>query len=353
MKILTVVGARPQFIKASMVSKALQERSLACETIVHTGQHFDDNMSGVFFDEMDIPSPKYNLGVGGGSHGQNTGRMIEKIEAVILEERPNWLLVYGDTDSTLAGAIAASKLHVPIAHVESGLRSFNRKMPEEINRIIVDHISELLFTPTDLATRNLETEGIAGAKVRQVGDVMYDASIYFGQIADEKSDLLTQFSLDPKSYAVATIHREENTEDDSRLQSLIFALEAVAEELPVIWPVHPRIKESVKSSTLRLTQPLGYIEMQCLIKNAQVVLTDSGGMQKEAFFHKVPCITFRSETEWVELVASGWNHLAGATDIGHILEHFHTARRGVEHLKVGDWYGKGDASKQIAEVLMR
>ena len=335
-----------------MVSKALEELGLARETIVHTGQHFDSNMSGVFFDEMDVPRPKHNLGVGGGSHGQNTGRMIEKIEAVILEERPNWLLVYGDTDSTLAGAIAASKLHVPIAHVESGVRSFNRRMPEEINRIMVDHISESLFTPTDSATRNLETEGIAGAKVRQVGDVMYDASIYFGQIADEKSDLLAQCSLDPKSYAVATIHREENTEDDSRLQSLIVALEAVAEELPVIWPVHPRIRESVKSSVLRLTQPFGYIDMQCLIKNAQIIFTDSGGIQKEAFFHKVPCITLREETEWVELIDSGWNHLAGATDIGHILENFHTARRGVEHLKVGDWYGKGDASKQIAEVLV-
>ena len=336
-----------------MVSKALQERSLACETIVHTGQHFDDNMSGVFFDEMDIPSPKYNLGVGAGSHGQNTGRMIEKIEAVILEERPNWLLVYGDTDSTLAGAIAASKLHVPIAHVESGVRSFNRKMPEEINRLLVDQISELLFTPTDSATRNLETEGIAGAKVRQVGDVMYDASIYFGQIADKKSDLLAQFSLDPKSYAVATIHREENTEDDSRLESLIVALEAVAEELPVIWPVHPRIKESVKSSVLRLTQPFGYADMQGLIKNARIILTDSGGIQKEAFFHKVPCITLREETEWVELIDSGWNHLVGTADIGHILDRFHTACMGVEHLKVGDWYGKGDASRQIAEVLLR
>jgi len=336
-----------------MVSKALQELGLPCETIVHTGQHFDANMSGIFFDELHMPHPKYNLDVGGGSHGQNTGRMIEKIEAVILEERPNWLLVYGDTDSTLSGAIAASKLHVPIAHVESGLRSFNRRMPEEINRIIVDHISELLFTPTDLATRNLETEGITGAKVWQVGDVMYDASIYFGKVADEKADLLAQFSIKPKDYVLATIHREENVEDDGHLRSLILALEAVSEELPVIWPVHPRIKESVKSSALRLTQPLGYIDMQCLIKNARIILTDSGGMQKEAFFHKVPCITLREETEWVELVASGWNHLVGATDTDQILEHFHTARMGIEHLKVGDWYGKGDASKQIAEVLMR
>jgi UDP-GlcNAc3NAcA epimerase len=313
-KIATIVGARPQFIKAAVLSRALTAQGVS-EILIHTGQHYDPNMSEVFFDELDIARPAHNLGVGGGTHGQNTGRMIEKIEEVLLRERPDWVLVYGDTDSTLAGAIAAAKLHIRIAHVEAGLRSFNRRMPEEINRVLTDHASDLLFAPTQTAVQNLAREGVDSGRIARVGDVMYDAALYYAGKAEMRSGILRRLGYEPKSYILATLHRPENTDDRERLRIILKGLGNAP--TPIIWPIHPRTRNKIAEFGLTIPEnvaviePVGYLDMIMLEKHAVIIATDSGGVQKEAYFHKVPCVTLRAETEWVELVEAGVNVLQG------------------------------------------
>ena len=352
-EILTILGARPQFIKASMVSRALKAVGHTQEKVLHTGQHYDPSMSDIFFEELGMETPQYNLGIGGGTHGQNTGRMIEGIESVLINEKPDLVLVYGDTNSTLAGSLAASKLSIPVAHVESGLRSFNRKMPEEINRVIVDQISSVHFTPTDLATKNLVREGIDHSSIHQTGDVMYDAALFFGGQSDGETPQVRDLISDKKPFALATIHRQENTEDIKKLENIINSLEEIAEGMPVVWPVHPRIRGKVCTRKLRLIDPCGYIEMQKLIRHSKIVLTDSGGLQKEAFFHRVPCVTLRGETEWVELVDSGWNELVAPCNSGKIVDCVSRIMNSEYKREVGHWYGKGDAAGKIASVLSR
>jgi len=314
MKIVTIVGARPQFVKAAVVSKAFAKyRKDITEIIIHTGQHFDANMSDVFFDELEIPNPNYNLNISSGTHGQNTGRMLEGIEKVLLEEKPNWVIVYGDTDSTLAGTIGAAKLHIPVAHIEAGLRSFNKRMPEEINRVLTDHASTILFTPTQTANQNLKNEGISADKIKLVGDVMYDATLYYGLKAKEIPNLNVS-----SNFILTTIHRAENTNDPEKLKSIINALTHISiNSSPVVLPLHPRTKaiirnENIDISKLHVIDPVGYLEMLWLLKNCTAVITDSGGLQKEAFFFQKPCLTTRSETEWVELLDEGVNQLVGA-----------------------------------------
>jgi len=314
-KIVTVVGARPQFIKAAPVSKALRAVGHK-EFLVHTGQHYDYGMSQVFFDELQIPAPDVNLGIGSGSHGEQTGRMLMAIEAALLAESPDWVLVYGDTNSTLAGALAAVKLHVPVAHVEAGLRSFNREMPEEHNRVLTDHCADRLFCPTQTAVDNLAREGIQKG-VHLVGDTMYDAVLQFGDIAQQRSTILETLRLEAKRYLLATVHRPYNTDAPQNLRNILTALGEL--DAPVIVPVHPRTRGRISEldgfappDNLRLIEPVGYLDMLMLLQNARLLLTDSGGMQKEAFFLAVPCITLRPETEWVETVEAGWNVLVGA-----------------------------------------
>lgn len=311
--VLTVVGARPQFIKASPVSHALLAHGGFREILVHTGQHFDAAMSDVFFEELDIPPPKHNLEVNSLGHGAMTGRMLEKLEEVMIAEKPDWVLIYGDTNSTVAGALAAAKLHIPVAHVEAGLRSFNRRMPEEINRVVADHLSALLFCPTQTAVDNLKDEGITKG-VHHVGDVMYDVTLAAVERARGRSKVLERHGLTPKTYAVATIHRAENTDDPDRFARVMQWLSDRAQETPVAMPVHPRTRKLMEKSGLtpkgvRLIDPLGYLDMAWLTHNAAAVFTDSGGLQKEAYFHRVPCVTLRDETEWVETVEAGWNRL--------------------------------------------
>jgi len=352
MKIITIIGARPQFIKASVVSRAFAVNG-DHETILHTGQHFDANMSDVFFDELEIPRPHYHLGIGGGSHGENTGRMIEAIERVLMDERPDWVLVYGDTDSTLAGALAAVKLHIPIAHVEAGLRSFNRRMPEEINRVLTDHAATLLFAPTHAAMRHLAEEGIAGESVCQVGDVMYDAALYFGAKADVQSKILDRLGLSSKDYVLATVHRAENTDDERRLSAIFNGFSIF--QGTVVLPLHPRTRARIHSqdikvpANVRIIDPVGYLDMVMLEKHASLIATDSGGVQKEAFFYRVPCVTLRDETEWVELVEAGWNRLAPPTNAADIAEAMHTALESSG--KEIQPYGTGDAASFIVVGL--
>ncbi|MBU1276230.1 MAG: UDP-N-acetylglucosamine 2-epimerase (non-hydrolyzing) [Proteobacteria bacterium] len=363
MKIVSVVGARPQFIKAAAVSRALAAAPGLEEILLHTGQHFDAGMSQVFFDEMEIPRPKYNLGIGGGTHGQNTGRMIEAIEGVLLQESPDWVMVYGDTDSTLAGALAAAKLQIPLAHVEAGLRSYNRSMPEEINRVLTDHAAQVLFVPTELAVKNLAREGIAGEKVRLVGDVMYDAALFYGQKAERQSGILDQLGLSRGNYLLATVHRPENTDDPRRLAGIMRAFEQIAGEIPVVFPVHPRTRQKLGkdglqpagSAALRpgapcLIQPVGYLDMVMLEKNAAVIATDSGGVQREAFFHRVPCVILRQETEWVELVELGWSRLARALDPADVTAKIEQARAATPGRSASP-YGQGDSAQKIARFF--
>jgi UDP-GlcNAc3NAcA epimerase len=361
MKVVSVVGARPQFIKAAVVSRALREAGLL-EVLVHTGQHYDPGLSEVFFRELDIPSPDYHLGIGGGTHGENTGRMIEAIERVLLEERPDWVLVYGDTDSTLARAIAAVKLHIPVAHVEAGLRSFNRRMPEEINRVLTDHASDILFAPTETAVKNLRREGIPEERVHLVGDVMYDAALLYGEKAERHSDVLTRLGLSPKGYVLATIHRADNTDSPERLRVILEALAEVNRWVPVVFPVHPRTRERIKRfgldsalevlvmTDLVMTDLVGYLDMIKLEKNAQLIVTDSGGVQKEAFFYRVPCVTLREEAEWVELVSAGWNTLCPPLDKAQVTQTIleSLGRVGVDLFA----YGDGRAGSIIADVLV-
>lgn len=353
MKILTVVGARPQFIKAATVSRVVSQRADLSEVIVHTGQHFDSNMSDVFFEELEIPKPGYHLGVGGGSHGQNTGRMLEAIETVLIKEKPNAVLVYGDTDSTLAGALAAAKLHIPLIHVEAGLRSFNRRMPEEMNRKLTDHVSDLLLTPTIRAQENLRAEGIYGDQVVNVGDVMFDAALYFGARAEAESTILDRLGVAAGGYALATVHRQENTDEPARLARIFAGLERIG--VPVVLPLHPRTRQRIATQginlpkNVRVVAPLGYIDMVMLEKHSVLVVTDSGGVQKEAYFHKVPCLTLRDETEWVELVEMGWNRLASpAAD-----DFFDAFERRYDSGDLNSLpYGEGNAASLVVDAAL-
>jgi UDP-GlcNAc3NAcA epimerase len=359
MRIVTIVGARPQFVKAAVVSRALAnvDRSID-ERILHTGQHFDDNMSGVFFREMGIPQPSASLGIGGGAHGQMTGRMLESIEQFLMADRPDWVLVYGDTNSTIAGALAAAKLHIPVAHVEAGLRSFNRRMPEEVNRVLTDHISSLLFAPTTNAVSNLYAEGIRGDMVWQVGDVMFDAMLHYRARAEGCSEVLSRLGLDPRGYVLATVHRAENTDDPSRLTAILSGLGVLSEIAPVILPLHPRTMNLLSDDCrlrspfgrVRVIEPVGYLDMLMLESNAGLVATDSGGLQKEAYFCGVPCITLRDETEWVELVECGANVLVGAH--AERIASEGRARFG-RSVQCEPLYGHGDAGFRVAEALTR
>ena len=348
MKIITVIGARPQFIKAAAVSKKLREQNE--EIIIHTGQHYDANMSDVFFEELEIPKPEYNLSVGSGDHGYMTGNMMVKIEEVYKKEKPDLVLVYGDTNSTLAGALCASKMLIPVAHVEAGLRSFNKAMPEEQNRILTDHISKFLFAPTETAVNNLLNEGVKNG-VYNVGDVMYDASIYYSKIAEKKSDILERFDLEKNQYILATIHRAENTNFKERMSNIIRALNEQDEK--IILPLHPRTKKYIEEYGLKLNdniniiEPTGYLDTVMLEKHCKKIVTDSGGIQKEAFFVDKPCITLRDETEWVETVESGHNILVGADyeKIFYAIKNFNNAKT------KDNYYGNGDAADKICEIL--
>lgn len=357
MKIVTIIGARPQFIKAAVVSRAIGLcRAEIKEVIVHTGQHFDANMSDIFFEELDIPKPDFNLGIGGGTHGQNTGRMIEGIEEVLIKEKPAFVLVYGDTDSTLAGTIAAVKLHIPVAHVEAGLRSFNRKMPEEINRILTDHASEILFTPTLTAVNNLANEGISSNKIKQVGDVMYDAALYYGSKLEQTGNIIKQLGISSKKYALTTIHRAENVDDKERLTSILEGLKQYHNT--IVWPLHPRTKNRLKSFgvnipiNVKIIEPVGYLDMIILEKHAALIATDSGGVQKEAYFHKVPCITLRDETEWIELVQCGANIITGA-NTENIIAALKKAVMVDSNIFNIPLYGNGNSGKEIVEYLIK
>ncbi len=360
-----MVGARPQFIKAAAVSRAIARYNTdnngeISENILHTGQHYDTKMSDVFFEQLEIPKPEYNLGIVEKNHGAMTGRMLEQIEKVLLDERPDLLLVYGDTNSTLAGALAAAKLHVPVAHVEAGLRSWNRRMPEEINRVMTDHLSSSLFCPTEAAVQNLTKEGIA-QHIYNVGDVMYDVALKYRSIAEEKYHL-EQWQLEEKGYVLCTVHRAENSDHKGRLQSIFNALNEIAAGIPVVLPLHPRTRKMLKVheleyllDPLRIIEPVSYLEMVRLEMSAKVIITDSGGIQKEAFFHKVPCLTLRDETEWLETVDLGCNKICGA-DRELILENWNATceDRSLFHSleEKGMYpYGKGSAAERIVEVL--
>jgi UDP-GlcNAc3NAcA epimerase len=349
MKIVSIVGARPQFIKAAAVSRKLREKHQ--EIFVHTGQHYDYEMCGIFFDGLELPKPDANLGVGSGSHGFQTGSMLKAIENLLFEEHPDYVLIYGDTNSTLAGALAASKLSVPIAHVEAGLRSFNRRMPEEINRVVADHLSSLLLCPSETAVANLQAEGIV-QNVHLVGDVMLDVLQWAEERARlNQSSVLERIGLSKQDYFVATVHRSENTDDLGRFSSILRALNAV--EQPVAFPVHPRSRKLMAQMGfepkphVKLIDPLGYVDMIALVGSASLVLTDSGGLQKEAYWLKVPCLTMRNETEWVETVEAGWNVLVGADQ-----EAIVTAAKSFSLPSLHPaLYGDGEAADQCVNLL--
>ncbi len=338
--ILSVVGARPQFIKAAPVSRAIASRRMR-EVLVHTGQHFDPGMSDVFFADLGIPTPSYSLGIHSLGHGAMTGRMIERLEAVMLDEKPDLVVAYGDTNSTVAGALAAAKLNIPIAHVEAGLRSFNRRMPEEINRLVTDHLSTLLLCPTQAAVSHLAAEGITRG-VHAVGDVMFDVALASTPVAEQRSKILETLDLAPRGYAVATVHRSENTDDRRRLEAIMAWLEDGAHQTPIVLPLHPRTRQqlarwNITPTNVRLIEPLGYLDMTRLVHHATAVFTDSGGLQKEAYFHRVPCVTLRDETEWTETIDAGWNRLWTVAD--------YRARRDIAD------FGTGNAAQVIAELL--
>ncbi|PHR58589.1 MAG: UDP-N-acetylglucosamine 2-epimerase (non-hydrolyzing) [Arcobacter sp.] len=352
LKVVTILGARPQFIKAGSVSREISKYDELEEVIVHTGQHFDENMSDIFFDEMKIQKPQYNLGINGKSHGAMTGQMLEKIEEILVKEKPDWVMVYGDTNSTLAGALAASKLHIKIAHVEAGLRSFNMKMPEEVNRILTDRVSSILFCPTDSAIKNLNNEGfqnIFTCKIVKNGDVMQDGAIFYSEFAKKPDNLHVE------KYILSTIHRVENTDDDKRLTSIVDALNEISKNIPIVLPLHPRTKNILKerknvlSENIHVIDPVGYLEMVWLIQHSSLIMTDSGGLQKEAFFFHKPCITLRDETEWVELVEHNYNVLVGA-DTSKILDTYHKHVFNTQYDI--DLYGQGKASEEIVKSLL-
>jgi UDP-GlcNAc3NAcA epimerase len=374
-KIVTVIGARPQIIKAAALSRAIKKKfaDKIQEIIIHTGQHYDDNMSQVFFDELDVPKPDFNLNVRLPSHGEQTGAMIIGIEKIIVAEKPDCIIMYGDTNSTLAAAIAAAKVYVPIIHIESGLRSFNKLMPEEVNRIMCDHVSSLLFCPTKTAYDNLLKEGfkennpapysINNPKIYHCGDVMYDNSIYFSEVAEKKSTILKDKGLNPDQYILVTIHRNNNTDDPSRLRSIFSALKKIAEKkkTQLVIPLHPRTAKqleqipelyaAVKAEPLiKILPPVSFLEIICLEKNAKLVITDSGGVQKEAFFFKKPCIILRSETEWIELTACGAAQLTDANETGilNAVDHFFDKT----DLLFPAFFGDGKAAEFICQEIL-
>ena len=364
MKIVTIVGARPQFIKAAPVSRAIRDHNEKAkgpritEVLVHTGQHYDHGMSQIFFDELDISEPNLNLGVGSGSHGWQTGQMLERIEEVLLEEKPDFVVVYGDTNSTLAGALAAVKLHIPVAHVEAGLRSYNREMPEEHNRVVADHCSDLLFCPTQTALDNLAREGVTNG-VHLVGDTMYDAVLQFSSIARKHSTILEDLNLEQKNYLLTTIHRPYNTDIVTNLRNILESLNELGE--PIIFPVHPRTRKKIAElskeinlekvlKNTKMIEPVGYLDMLVLEDNARLILTDSGGMQKEAYFFGVPCITLRPETEWLETVEVGWNVVTGANRL-EILDGYQNAISSPP-TKRPNLFGGGRASLEVVRYLV-
>ncbi len=350
---MAIVGARPQFIKTPLISKSI--RKFAKEILVHTGQHYDLNMSAIFFKELGIAKPDYNLGVGSDAHGRQTGRMLERIETVLLKEKPDLVIIYGDTNSTVAGALAAAKLHIPVAHVEAGMRSYNRLMPEEINRVVADHIADILLAPTESAVRLLKKEGLT-AGVHFVGDVMYDIQKKL-KAHNPNLKILKKYGLKPKKYILTTVHRQENTDNRQNLENIVEALVKIGQT--IIFPAHPRTvkflsgygldKEIAKHPHIRLIEPVGFLEMIALESNARLILTDSGGVQKEAYLDRVPCITLRNETEWVETVSSGWNKLAGANarKIVSLAKNFPRPKSHPNFL------GDGQAYQKIANVIKR
>jgi UDP-GlcNAc3NAcA epimerase len=353
-KILTIVGARPQFVKAAALSRALKKLGVE-EVLVHTGQHFDENMAEIFFRQMEIPQPKYNLGINSLSHGAMTGRMLEEIEKVLISEKPSAVVVFGDTNSTLAGALAASKLHIPVAHIEAGLRSFNMKMPEEINRILTDRISNFLFCPTEVAIKNLHNEGFENFDIKIInsGDVMYDVALYYSQFSGEKSTIISDLGLNKTPFLLTTLHRQENTDDLHRLNSIISALNILSEDYRIVLPIHPRTSKILQNQNIKLNfepiDPVGYFDMIELLKHCEMVITDSGGVQKEAFFFEKHCLVTRDETEWTELVDLKYNFMVGAeTDkiVNTVSEVVNaTAKFDVKP------YGKGNSAEKIALVL--
>jgi len=326
-KVVTILGARPQFVKAAVLSRIIAKKKEIEEIIVHTGQHYDSNMSDVFFDEMEIPQPKYNLHINGLSHGAMTGQMLEKIEEVLLRERPMAVIIYGDTNSTIAGALAAKKLDIKVVHIEAGLRSFNMKMPEEINRILTDRISDLLLCPTETAISNLQNEGFDNMDIEivQCGDIMKDAVEYYSKISEERSTIIRDLELKNKDFVLATIHRQENTDDLEKLKSIFDGLENISKEVSVVLPLHPRTRKILEKHQLKynltIIDPVGYFDMLELLKNCTMVITDSGGLQKEAFINKKHCIIARDETEWVELVDNGFAAIVGS-DGKKMIEYF-------------------------------
>lgn len=341
-KIVTIVGARPQFVKAAAVTRALLQTPQLVEVMVHTGQHFDAGMSAVFFEELAIPDPAYNLGVSGGGHGDMTGRMLMALEPVMLKEAPAAVLLYGDTNSTLAGALVASKLHIPVVHVEAGLRSYNRRMPEEINRVVADQLSTLLLCPTSTGVANLAKEGITKG-VYNVGDVMFDATLHVRRLGLERSTITRQLAVEDGRYSVLTLHRAENTDSLERLQVLMSYVGSRTGDRAIVFPVHPRTRNALTKIklpdvNLLTIDPVSYVDMHRLLAGALEVYTDSGGLQKEAYFHRVPCITLREETEWVETVAAGWNRLWSVAN--------YALRQEIRE------YGKGDAAEQILQVIV-
>ena len=375
MKIVSIVGARPQFIKLAPLVRAFNEKGKDIKhVIIHTGQHYDYNMSKVFFDELGIPTPDFHLEVGSGEHGVQTGLMLQRIEEVLISNTPDRVIVYGDTNSTLAGALAGSKLHIPVDHVEAGLRSYNRSMPEEINRGLTDHCSSILFCPTINAVNNLRKEGFTNIAnngelvtatsdipdqmplVVNVGDIMYDSFLLCLEIAEKKSDIMQKLRLGPKGFCLATVHRAENTDNEDRLKSILGALSEISKKKQVIFPMHPRTRKIIEtfdvklksSDSFRIIEPVGYFDMLMLEKIAEVILTDSGGMQKEAYFSGVPCITLRDEREWVETVEAVWNKLAGA-DKDSIIEKISN----LSTVTGASEYGEGNAAVKILDLLTK
>lgn len=365
MKILSVVGARPQFIKAGIISRKLREKGVR-EIILHTGQHYDFNMSEIFFKELGIPDAHYFLGVGSGNHGEQTGKMLAGIEKVLLNEKPEVVIVYGDTNSTLAGALAASKLHIKVAHVEAGLRSFNKLMPEEINRVLTDHISDILFVPTVAAEKNLEKEGITKG-VYKVGDVMLDVALEANGKIDG-NEVLNKFNLRPKEFLLVTLHRAENVDDFEKMEGIINALIEISDSIKIFFPVHPRTRKKLEdfeliegltgSERIIISAPVSYFEMISLEKNANIIITDSGGVQKEGYFFGTPCIVARSETEWVELTDIGFNAVCGCQKsriISTFFRFLENAGKNIVNRGSGfnlELYGSGNASERILEVLL-
>tara|TARA_R110002110_G_scaffold415562_1_gene651090 strand:+ start:61629 stop:62726 length:1098 start_codon:yes stop_codon:yes gene_type:complete len=358
MKICTIIGARPQFVKAAAVSRIMASTPDIKEVIIHTGQHYDYNLSGLFFDELSIPKPSYNLNIGSGLHGQQTGKMLEAIEEILMQEKPDWVLLYGDTNSTLAGALAASKLHYPIAHIEAGLRSFNRKMPEEINRILTDQLSTLLFAPTKNGYDQLIKEGFSPESVCLSGDVMLDATLYYNENNTHENSTLENLSLKSKEYILSTIHRAENTDNTERLINICNALIELSSNSTVVLPLHARTRAALNNANLlkkldshvQLIEPVGYLDMLALEKNAELIITDSGGVQKEAYFNAVHCITLRDETEWVELVSSGWNQLCSPST-PFSLSSIANIKTNQKNMVYSNLYGEGDASLKIINAI--